>query len=68
MNSFTPTGEHIHLIQLLKRLNWVESGAFAKMVVEDRMVKVNGEIELRKRRKLVKGDLVEFEDNCVTIE
>lgn len=67
MQTFNPNTEFIHLIQLLKRLNWVESGAVAKMVVDDNMVRVNGEIELRKRRKLVPGDIVEFATNKVTI-
>ena len=37
------------------------------MVVEQELVKVNDEIELRKRRKLVPGDIVEFSVNKVII-
>jgi len=64
---FQPKGEYIELIKLLKHLNWVESGAMAKMVVEDGMVSVNGEVELRKRKKLRPGDKVEFEGQTVDV-
>jgi ribosome-associated protein len=67
METFTLNDEYIELIRLLKHLNWVESGGMAKMVVEDRMVRVNGELEERKRRKLRKGDTVSFEGMNVQI-
>lgn len=54
-------GEYIELIRLLKFQNWVESGGVAKMVVDDGMVLVNGEVELRRRKKLRVGDVVFFE-------
>lgn len=61
MEHFTLSEEYIELIRLLKHLNWVESGGMAKIVVDEGLVRVNGEVEHRKRRKLRKGDLVEFE-------
>lgn len=61
MEHFSLSDEYIELIRLLKHLNWVESGGMAKMVVDDGLVRVNGEVEHRKRRKLRKGDVVEFE-------
>ena len=67
MEQFTPKGEYIELIKLLKVLNWVESGAMAKMVVEDGMVQVNGQVEFRKRNKLRPGDKVEFEGHICEI-
>lgn len=48
------------LDQFLK-LSWVvETGGHAKFVIQNGEVKVNGEIETRRRRKLVVGDVVEI--------
>lgn len=58
---FTLTTEYIHLIQLLKAVNIVPSGGIAKMVVEDGLVTYNGEVDYRKRLKVKKGDVVEFD-------
>lgn len=50
----------ICLDQFLK-LSWVvETGGHAKFVIQHGEVKVNGEIETRRRRKLVVGDVVEL--------
>ena len=51
----------IQLIQVLKFANIVESGAQAKAAVEAGIVRVNGELESRKRRQLLAGDVVEIE-------
>ena len=59
--------EFINLSQLLKALNFVESGASAKEVIDEGLVKVDGEIESRYRRKLYDGMIVEFEDNKIKI-
>lgn len=59
--------EFINLSQLLKALNLVESGAMAKEVIDEGLVKVDGEIESRYRRKLYDGMIVEFEDNKIKI-
>lgn len=52
--------EFIKLDQLLKFANAVEGGGAAKNVITEGLVKVNGEIELRRGRKLREGDIVEF--------
>ena len=52
--------EFIELNKLLKILNWVESGGQANMVITEEDVLLNGMIETRKRKKLFKGDVVEF--------
>ena len=52
----------INLTQVLKRAGWVSNGGEAKALIADGMVKVNGEVELRKRRKMAIGDLVELQD------
>lgn len=53
--------EFIKLGQALKLAGLVESGVDAKDVITDGQVKVNGEVDLRRGRKLYKGDVVEFD-------
>lgn len=60
--------EFIELIKLLKLLHIAESGGHAKIMVEDGEVKLNGEVEFRKRAKLRPGDLVETSEKQITIE
>lgn len=55
------TTEYIKLDSALKFANIVESGAFAKDVILDGLVKVNGETELRRGKKLYDGDSFSFE-------
>lgn len=52
--------EFIKLDQLLKFANAVEGGGMAKNVILDGLVKVNGEVELKRGKKLRNGDIVEF--------
>ncbi|MCR5702481.1 MAG: RNA-binding S4 domain-containing protein [Lachnospiraceae bacterium] len=59
--------EFINLSQLLKALNLVESGAMAKEIIDDGLVKVDGEVESRYRRKLYDGMIVEYEDNKIKV-
>lgn len=67
MQTFTLKGEYIQLIQLLKVLNWVEHGAMAQFVVEEGLVKYNGQLDYRKRLKVKVGDVVEFDGQQVKI-
>ena len=66
MNSFQIKGEYIHLNQLLKVLGWVNDGAMANDVIDNELVKVNGNIETRRRNKIVSGMTVSFNGNTVT--
>lgn len=50
--------ESIRLGQFLKLANLIESGSEAKEVVASGRVLVNGEVETRRGRQLVKGDVV----------
>ena len=59
--------EFIKLGQLLKLANLVESGAMAKEVIEDGLVKVNGEVDTRRGKKIYPGDVVEFNGESVTV-
>ncbi len=60
--------EYIKLGQALKAANVVESGADAKNVVQEGLVRVNGEVDTRRGKKLVAGDLVEYNGNTIKIE
>ncbi|WP_422923535.1 RNA-binding S4 domain-containing protein [Singulisphaera sp. PoT] len=52
----------INLTQVLKLAGWVINGGEAKAMISEGLVRVNGEVELRKRRKMALGDKVELED------
>ncbi|MFO0892553.1 MAG: RNA-binding S4 domain-containing protein [Isosphaeraceae bacterium] len=52
----------INLTQALKRAGCVLSGGEAKTLIAEGRVRVNGDVELRKRRQLAVGDLIEVED------
>jgi ribosome-associated protein len=59
---------YIKLGQALKAANLVESGADAKAVIQEGLVMVNGEVDTRRGKKLVEGDIVEYNGNTVKIE
>lgn len=59
--------EFINLIQLLKAMNLVESGAMAKEVIDEGLVRVDGEIESRYRRKLYDGMVVTFNEEKIKV-
>lgn len=59
--------EFIELNKLLKLMNLVETGGEAKIRIEQGEVMVNGQVEFRKRNKLRKGDIVEYNGEKITI-
>jgi ribosome-associated protein len=65
---FKITGEFIELIQLLKAIGLAQTGGHAKIIVDEELVKRNGEVELRKRAKLVPGDVIEVWDYRITLQ
>ncbi len=60
--------DFIKLGQVLKAAGLVESGVDAKFVIQDGLVKVNGQIEIQRGKKLVAGDVVEFDGQQIKIE
>ena len=60
------TDEFIKLGQALKKAGIVESGVDAKFFIQDGQVKLNGETELQRGKKLYNGDVVSF--NVETIQ
>jgi ribosome-associated protein len=59
--------EHIELCKLLKAANLVMSGGEGKEVVARGMVMVDGQIETRKRCKIRRGQVVEFEGTHIIV-
>lgn len=60
--------DFIKLGQLLKLAGLVDTGVEAKIVVQDGLVKVNGKTDTRRGRKIVSGDVVEYNGKSVTVE
>jgi ribosome-associated protein len=61
------TSSPVELYKILKFEGIATSGAEAKMLVDKGLVAVNGETETRKRRKIVGGDEIVFEDITLII-
>ena len=59
--------DYIKLGQALKAVGYVESGVDAKFVIQDGLVKVNGQVEVQRGKKLVSGDIVEFDGKSIKI-
>ncbi|ACV26846.1 RNA-binding S4 domain-containing protein [Kangiella koreensis] len=57
------TKEPVELYKILKFEGIVSSGGEAKAVIDDGQVLVNGEIEKRKRKKIMSGDVIKFMDD-----
>lgn len=60
--------EYIELFKLLKVMGVAESGAHAKMLIEEEYVKRNGEIETRKRAKIVSGERIDVSGEVIEVE
>jgi len=65
--NFKLNSEYIELCQLLKLENLAQSGGEAKFFISEGQVNVNGEVELRKRKKIYAGDVVEFEGTKIEV-
>ncbi len=59
--------EPVELYKILKFEGMVPSGGEAKVVIAAGLVSVNGEIETRKRKKIVAGDIIEFDNEKIII-
>lgn len=68
MTDESPAEPSIRLDQFLKREGIAGTGGQAKMLVQSGAVRVNGEVETRRRRQLRSGDEVAFEDASVRVE
>ena len=61
------TKEPVELYKILKFEGLVQSGGEAKMAIANGHVSVNGEVETRKRKKIVDGDRITFSDVTLQI-
>ncbi|WP_420318655.1 RNA-binding S4 domain-containing protein [Ekhidna sp.] len=68
MQTFELEGyEFVELNKLLKIMQLVGSGGEAKQYIDEGLVLVNGEVETQRRKKLRKGDKVEFNQEQIQI-
>lgn len=67
MQTFALKDEFIKLGQLLKATGLVASGVDAKIVVQEGLVKVNGNVVYMRGKKIVPGDIVEFEGEKIEV-
>ena len=59
--------EFIKLGQALKLAGFVDSGVEAKTVIQNGEVKLNGNVEIQRGKKIVSGDVVEYNGNSFKI-
>ena len=64
---FVLRGDHITLDALLKAAGWADSGGSAKTLIAEGAVRVNGEAETRRGRKLRPGDRVQLGEKSLLI-
>lgn len=68
MEIITLREDYIKLGQALKAAALVEDGVEAKLVIKDGCVTVNGEVDIRRGRKLYDGDVVCYNGNEIQIK
>lgn len=67
MQTIAIRDDFIKLGQALKLAGLADSGVEAKIMIQDGLVKVNGETELQRGKKLYDGDIVELGENKIKI-
>lgn len=68
MIDFVLRGDHIALDALLKATGRASSGGAAKALIVGGEVRVNGELETRRGRKIRDGDVVVFRDGGESVQ
>ncbi len=59
--------EPVELYKILKFENLVMSGGEAKHMIADGLVKLNGKVETQKRKKILSGDIIEFQGEFLKV-
>jgi ribosome-associated protein len=59
--------DFIELHDLLKVMGLCSTGGAAKTAIAEGHVKVDGNVEMRKRSKIRKGQIVEYEGKAITV-
>ena len=67
MDEFTITGEYIELDKLLKAAHLCGTGGEARIVISEGLVTVDGETELRLRRKVRPGMTVQYDGQTIAV-
>lgn len=67
MEIITIRDDFIKLGQALKLAGMVGSGVDAKFVIQDGLVKVNGQVETQRGRKLHEGDIITYNGESIQI-
>ena len=62
------SSEPVELYKVLKFEGMVATGGEAKQVISEGLVLVNGKVETRKRKKIVAGDIIEFDQEKIRIQ
>lgn len=60
MKAIEVSKEPVELFKILKFEGIAASGGEAKALIADGQVLVNGQVETRKRKQIVSGDIIEF--------
>ena len=68
MEVFKIEGDYIELMALLKALGIAETGGHAKHIVDAGEVIRNGQIEIRRRAKLISGDLIQIDNHKIKLK
>lgn len=68
MNTVLINREPVELYKLLKFEGLAATGGEAKIFIDEGLVLVNGQIEMRKRRKMLAGDTFEFQGEEYLLE
>ena len=63
-----PDREYVELNQLLKLVGLCDSGGMGKAIVASGIVRVNGDVELRKTCKITPGTKVRIEDHEILVQ
>jgi len=68
MHDVEITTEPVELYKILKFEGMASSGGEAKSVIADGQVLLNGKVETQKRKKIVSGDIIEFNNEKIKIQ
>tara|TARA_B100000795_G_scaffold259235_1_gene234037 strand:+ start:833 stop:1066 length:234 start_codon:yes stop_codon:yes gene_type:complete len=62
------TKEPVELYKILKFEGLANTGGEAKLLIDDHQVTVNGQVETRRRKKIVDSDVIEFRGETLKIQ
>ncbi len=68
INTIEINQQPVELFKILKFEGLVASGGMAKTLIADGHVKVNDVVETQKRKKIVDGDVIEFDGSRFEIK